>query len=289
MPTYEDGFRIEHGAVDVISNLNTSHRYVPQASVDYWWARDLMLSAGYGYVDDIELERCVGYAVVCLTSSDIDPRYHICRYTRHFHTIRTGGYDRNDYFLSRYASYWVAQSLPFAMPYRRVVIDYLSCPEPDPFTHRFSVLNKQGWPVTEITDYLNQNDLHNYRRFSDASDPDSWPEYIYMSPFDLRTFRPCRELDGRIFSVSDAVPGVNFPPMHPGCISTTAPINKRDILYQLERCAKDPIDKTSMRLPPMSNYYTWFNILIEKYGEKKIREARDVARSELSTFFPKAL
>lgn len=280
MPLYEDGFAVRNGPDDVINNLDRSHCYVPQALVDYWWARDLLLSAGYSYVDDIELERCVGYAVICLTASDIDPRYHICRWTRHFHTIRTGGYDRNDYFLSRFACYWVARSLPVAMPYRQTVIDYFSDPEPDPEKHCFHVLDKRGWPVTEMTHDANQRELQRYRRWAAESIQEPCSEYMYMSVLDFFTCRQCRELDGQVMRVDDAVPGVNFPPLHPGCRSFTIPVTDRSTLQGIARRAKNPISGNIMWLPPGSNYYTWFRTLVAQYGEDAVREAREAALHE---------
>ncbi|MDE6994493.1 MAG: minor capsid protein, partial [Lachnospiraceae bacterium] len=45
--------------------------------------------------------------------------------------------------------------------------------------------------------------------------------YEYLASLDSRTSEACRELDGKRFKVKDAVPGKNYPPMHPNCRSTT--------------------------------------------------------------------
>ncbi len=45
--------------------------------------------------------------------------------------------------------------------------------------------------------------------------------YEYLATLDNRTSEICRELDGKHFKIQDAVPGVNYPPMHPNCRSTT--------------------------------------------------------------------
>lgn len=47
-------------------------------------------------------------------------------------------------------------------------------------------------------------------------------EYEYMAELDHRTSDLCRALDGQHFKTADAVPGTNYPPMHPNCRSTTA-------------------------------------------------------------------
>lgn len=45
--------------------------------------------------------------------------------------------------------------------------------------------------------------------------------YEFLATLDGRTSEICRELDGKHFKVRDAMPGKNYPPMHPNCRSTT--------------------------------------------------------------------
>ena len=45
--------------------------------------------------------------------------------------------------------------------------------------------------------------------------------YEFLATLDGRTSEVCRELDGKHFKVRDAMPGKNYPPMHPNCRSTT--------------------------------------------------------------------
>lgn len=46
-------------------------------------------------------------------------------------------------------------------------------------------------------------------------------QYEYLATLDGKTSEVCRELDGKVFRVKDAIPGKNYPPMHPNCRSTT--------------------------------------------------------------------
>ena len=55
-------------------------------------------------------------------------------------------------------------------------------------------------------------------------------EYEFMAALDERTCEVCGSLDGKHFKVSDAKPGVNFPPMHEGCRCTTAEYDPEDAL-----------------------------------------------------------
>lgn len=49
-----------------------------------------------------------------------------------------------------------------------------------------------------------------------------YEKYIYIAELDHRTCSVCEELDGQIFLVSEAFPGVNMYPMHPMCRCSTA-------------------------------------------------------------------
>lgn len=48
-------------------------------------------------------------------------------------------------------------------------------------------------------------------------------EYQYLATLDNRTSQACKDLDGLIKKVSEAMVGVNYPPLHPRCRSTTVP------------------------------------------------------------------
>ncbi|MGZ9496117.1 minor capsid protein [Staphylococcus epidermidis] len=48
-------------------------------------------------------------------------------------------------------------------------------------------------------------------------------EYKYVAKIDKKTSKICHSLNGKVFKVKDMIPGVNAPPMHPWCRSTTVP------------------------------------------------------------------
>ena len=48
-------------------------------------------------------------------------------------------------------------------------------------------------------------------------------EYKYVAKIDKKTSKICHSLNGKVFKVKDMVPGINAPPMHPWCRSTTVP------------------------------------------------------------------
>lgn len=60
-------------------------------------------------------------------------------------------------------------------------------------------------------------------------------EYEYLAEIDSRTSPQCRELNGKIFKLEDAKVGVNYPPMHPHCRSTTIPVIEYETLKESEK------------------------------------------------------
>jgi SPP1 gp7 family putative phage head morphogenesis protein len=48
-------------------------------------------------------------------------------------------------------------------------------------------------------------------------------KYIFLATLDNRTSVTCQELDGKKFKLKNKEIGVNYPPMHPNCRSTTMP------------------------------------------------------------------
>lgn len=58
--------------------------------------------------------------------------------------------------------------------------------------------------------------------------------YEYDAFLDSRTSNICRELDKKRFKVSEAEVGVNYPPMHPNCRSTTQLVLDEDYKQNLE-------------------------------------------------------
>ncbi|MEB5628935.1 minor capsid protein [Staphylococcus capitis] len=56
--------------------------------------------------------------------------------------------------------------------------------------------------------------------------PDAYVEYI--AKIDKKTSLLCKGMDGKLIKVKDLKPGVNMPPLHAFCRSTTAPHIKKD-------------------------------------------------------------
>lgn len=48
--------------------------------------------------------------------------------------------------------------------------------------------------------------------------------YRFVATLDKRTSKQCRDMDGEVIPLSEAKPGVNYPPLHAYCRSTTIPV-----------------------------------------------------------------
>ena len=83
-------------------------------------------------------------------------------------------------------------------------------------------------------------------------------EYEFIATLDLKTSKICRELDGKVFKVKDAMPGVNMNPMHPFCRSTTGIHLSDEITAGLKRRARDPVTGEPKLVPAGTNYEKWY-------------------------------
>ena len=104
---------------------------------------------------------------------------------------------------------------------------------------------------TETNYIANQAEQDAYKRLGIE-------QYQYIATLDTRTSNVCRELDGKVFKVDEGKAGVNMPPMHPNCRSTT-------IMYDADfpiksRAARDE-EGNLINVPGNMTYQHW----IDKY------------------------
>lgn len=66
-------------------------------------------------------------------------------------------------------------------------------------------------------------------------------KYVFMAVLDTRTSTICQSLDNKVFDLKDRKTGVNYPPMHPNCRSTTRAYMGEEIEKTLTRRARNPI------------------------------------------------
>ena len=64
---------------------------------------------------------------------------------------------------------------------------------------------------------MNEATVNNYKE-------NGIKEYEFMAFLDKKTSPQCRELDGKVISISEYKAGLNFPPLHPNCRSCIVPV-----------------------------------------------------------------
>lgn len=95
-------------------------------------------------------------------------------------------------------------------------------------------------------------------------------EYIYVATLDLRTSDICRDLDHEVFSIKNAQAGVNYPPMHPRCRSTTAPYTGA---MEGTRTARDMFNN-EVKVDKSLNYKEWHKKYVESDPKYLIEEKK---------------
>ena len=105
---------------------------------------------------------------------------------------------------------------------------------------------------TESCNLANQMEMQSYEECGIET-------YIYVATLDLKTSTVCRRLDGKRFKVSEQQPGLNCPPMHPWCRSTTICDISVEELSQMQRKARNPVTGKNETVPASMTYEQWYN------------------------------
>lgn len=137
---------------------------------------------------------------------------------------------------------------------------------------------------TEVNHCCNQSILMSYKAAGTL-------RYIYLATLDMRTSSICRSLDKEVFFVSKAKEGVNFPPMHPNCRSTTIAYPE-DGIFPKERTARDPETNKNIHVPFEMSYAQWYRkYVIEKDDNNSSLENKpenDIIKMNLQFFADKS-
>lgn len=116
---------------------------------------------------------------------------------------------------------------------------------------------------TESAFFHNQMELLSYE---DAE----ITKYKFVAVLDKRTSHICQEHDNKVYDTDKAVPGVNYPPLHPWCRSTTI-AHDDDIDYsKLERRARNPETGKVEYVPADMSYKEWYSKYVDQ-DEKNIK------------------
>ena len=114
---------------------------------------------------------------------------------------------------------------------------------------------------TESAFFHNQMELLSYEE-ADIE------KYIFVAVLDKRTSRICQEHDNQVYDRDKATPGVNYPPMHPWCRSTTVAYDEDADYSKLKRRARNSKTGKVEYVPADMTYKEWYSKYVAKDGEK---------------------
>jgi phage head morphogenesis protein, SPP1 gp7 family len=110
---------------------------------------------------------------------------------------------------------------------------------------------------TESAFFHNQMELLSYE---DAE----ITKYKFVAVLDKRTSHICQQHDNKVYNTDDAVPGVNYPPLHPWCRSTTIAYDEDADYSKLERRARNPETGKVEYVPADMSYKEWYDKYVAK-------------------------
>lgn len=116
---------------------------------------------------------------------------------------------------------------------------------------------------TETTYITNAAEIESYKECG-------IDRYIFIATLDLRTSSTCREHDREVYEVEKAEAGVNLPPLHPHCRSTTRAYLGEKTLKDINRRARNPETGKTYLVPGDMKYQDWYDkFVVDKYGKDK--------------------
>ncbi|WP_415745334.1 minor capsid protein [Streptococcus pseudopneumoniae] len=129
---------------------------------------------------------------------------------------------------------------------------------------------------TESAFFHNQMELLSYEE-ADIE------KYIFVAVLDKRTSHICQEHDNKVYDRDKATPGVNCPPMHPWCRSTTVAYDEDADYSKLKRRARNPETGKTELVPADMTYKEWYSKYVAKDGEKVYNQGMDKLDSLVSS------
>lgn len=134
---------------------------------------------------------------------------------------------------------------------------------------------------TESAFFHNQMELLNYEE-ADIE------KYIFVAVLDKRTSRICQEHDNQVYDRDKAVPGVNCPPMHPWCRSTTVGYDEDADYSKLKRRARNPETGKVEYVPADMTYKEWYSKYVDGNRES-IKHAEVTPKTTSDILFEERL
>lgn len=116
---------------------------------------------------------------------------------------------------------------------------------------------------TESAFFHNQMELLSYE---DAE----ITKYKFVAVLDRRTSHICQEHDNKVYDTDKAISGVNYPPLHPWCRSTTVAHDEDADYSKLERRARNPKTGKVEYVPADMTYKEWYDKYVAEPREREL-------------------
>jgi len=135
------------------------------------------------------------------------------------------------------------------------------------FAKRFNTKEYEAYRLlhTESSFIIEQATLAAYKE-------DGVEKYQILATLDHRTSEICREQDGKMYDIDKVTVGVNYPPFHPFCRTTTVPYYEDD--EDSTRVARDPITGKTYEVPADMTYEEWYDKYIKNNPEALLAEKK---------------
>jgi len=136
------------------------------------------------------------------------------------------------------------------------------------FAKKFKTKEYEAYRLlhTESSFIIEQGTLAAYKE-------DGVEKYQILATLDMKTSDICREQDGKVYDVDKATVGVNYPPFHPFCRTTTVPYYE-DVENEGTRVARDPKSGKSYEVPANMTYEEWYDKYIKNNPEAILTEKK---------------
>lgn len=117
---------------------------------------------------------------------------------------------------------------------------------------------------TEVNHFANEAEMLSYEELNIE-------KYRFIATLDNRTSEMCQENDNKIYKISERKAGINFPPLHPNCRSTTVAVFEDEDIENLQRRARDENGKPIL-VPQNMNYKEWYKQNVTNTNKNAIIE-----------------
>jgi len=135
------------------------------------------------------------------------------------------------------------------------------------FAHHFGTKEHEAYRLLQMENafIVEQATLKGYSE-------DGIEKYEILATLDLKTSDICRTQDGEIYDVKKALTGVNSPPFHWFCRTTTIPHIKDN--EDGKRVARNPITGKNYTVPAEMKYKQWYNKYVANDPKALVEEKK---------------